>query len=366
MCLLLQMKRFLVFLAVCCVCVSAMSQPVRATTRDLEDIWKVSKDRALVPYEGETTRSIHFSLSSEAKGTQLVIEDRREFTILINGQLMARTVGRVQWDVDSLFKQHKESLFFSVFQSQKIYYLKTYLLLSTPISEWDNPIRTGIYFKDFSIVASLILFVFLVVLFQMNPRLAIDYLNVVKLFSVQERDEPTVASRIGSSINLLFFGWVSFLYGFLLLVVFYFASDRLVVAKNFMFDSVSQGLLHWVILSLIILVVLVLKLILIASLSTLFVLRSTVRFQFFNFVRQLFVSAALVGVLSSFYFIFGTSGVNSFYYLLVLNIILMWVGLLFLFFKLIARTSPPIFHLFSYLCVSEIIPLMILVKVLLF
>jgi hypothetical protein len=56
----------------------------------------------------------------------------------------------------------------------------------------------------------------------------------------------------------------------------------------------------------------------------------------------------------------------NYYTLLKLGCILLVIGVGILYFKLQARTTFHSFHLFSYLCATEIFPLVILVKVLLF
>lgn len=328
--------------------------------------WQVMEKGTLVPYTGQHTRAIHFTVSPVMRDKILLISDRAGFSVFINGVLAVNNVKQLRWPMDSLWKSNKGKIFISVYEQQRIRSLKTTLESIVLATDPGNPLRAGNYFSDFLVLAALLLFAFFVVLFRMNPRLAFDYVNVIKFFSIQERDEPTVASRIGSSLNLLFFALISFFYSYLLLIVFYFAADRLSLSSAFVFKSLPVAFLNWIVLSVILFAVLLAKLAWIAGLSSLFVLRDTVRFQFFNFVRQLFISAVLMAILASFYFIFGVRSERSFYYLIVISIGLLITGIIFLFLKLMARSAFPVFHLFSYLCASEIIPLMILVKVLLF
>jgi len=112
--------------------------------------------------------------------------------------------------------------------------------------------------------------------------------------------------------------------------------------------------------------VLMFKLLLIFIFSQLFGLRDTVRFQFFHFVRLLFISGVGLGVILVLYFIFKTSSTSAFASLLLIASIFIIISVGILFLKLLGRTGLPVFHLFSYLCASEIIPLIILGKVLLF
>ncbi|HEV8512709.1 MAG TPA: DUF4271 domain-containing protein, partial [Cyclobacteriaceae bacterium] len=86
--------------------------------------------------------------------------------------------------------------------------------------------------------------------------------------------------------------------------------------------------------------------------------------QFFNFIRVLMLSLALIAIVSLFCFSFGINA--NYFTLMKAGCMLLLMGAGLLYFKLQARTTFHSFHLFSYLCATEIFPLMILVKVLLF
>jgi len=336
------------------------------TIYNLRQDWKVQEKNSMVQYAGQKRSTIHFALEKKAVGGKLVFYDRSEYSVFINGKLMARKQDSLTLKVDSLWSRHQGKLFFSIHQNKPVYSLQTLLLMPVAKSTFDNPLRAGSFFKDFVILASFILLAALVILFRVNSRLTLDYLNVVKLFSIQERDEAIVAGRIGSSVNLFFFGLISFLLGLLLLIIFHTAADRVRLAGEFVFQSTSQIFLTWLLLSSLIFIILIIKLILIVSFSLLFGLRDTVRFQFFNFIRLLFVTTILMGGVALVYFIVQTQRSGYYYHLLTVGCVLVIIGTLLLFMKLLARTSFPVFHLFSYLCATEVIPLMILGKVILF
>jgi hypothetical protein len=358
------MKQFLSLLIGLLFSISGHCQS--PATYNLCPDWNVQEKESYVKYTGQKSKAIHFTLNKKSLGSILLIFNRAEYSVFINGKLIARKRDSLQLRVDSLWAQYRGSLFISVYQKQPIYSLTTLLLLPVDKSDFDNPVRQGNYFKDFVILASFILIALLVILFRVNPRLTFDYLNVVKLFSFQERDEAIVAGRIGSSINLFFFALISFLLSLLLIIIFYVASDRIRVAAEFVPHSTLHAFLSWVILSCIILLVLIAKLVLIASFSLLFNLKSTVRFQFFNFIRLLFVTSLAMGLIAIIYFIFHSQNPALFYNLLIVGSLFVVAGTVFLFLKLLARTAFPVFHLFSYLCATEIVPLMILGKVILF
>ena len=107
-----------------------------------------------------------------------------------------------------------------------------------------------------------------------------------------------------------------------------------------------------------------LKLILVSGVSLLFGWRDTAGFQFFNFIRGLVVALLLIGTVS----ILGFSlrfGVD-YYFLVKCFFVMLAINAILIFFKLLSRESTSAFHLFSYLCATEIMPLLILTKVFLF
>jgi len=84
----------------------------------------------------------------------------------------------------------------------------------------------------------------------------------------------------------------------------------------------------------------------------------------FQFHPVLVTSLFLIGGVSILCF---STGINVNYYFLVKCFCLMLsIGAILMFFKLLNRESTRVFHLFSYLCATEIFPLVILIKVFLF
>ncbi|HLZ16451.1 MAG TPA: DUF4271 domain-containing protein, partial [Cyclobacteriaceae bacterium] len=120
---------------------------------------------------------------------------------------------------------------------------------------------------------------------------------------------------------------------------------------------------QWIFLALAILGLLMAKLAF-ASLFGLMYGWDIASFQFFNFVRVLILSLTLIAAISVFCFSLQID--INYFTLLRFGCLLMVLGAGLLYFKLQTRTSFHSFHLFSYLCATEIFPLVILVKVLLF
>jgi len=149
-----------------------------------------------------------------------------------------------------------------------------------------------------------------------------------------------------------------------LITALYFAKEGLSFLTYPSFATTGRYLWQWLFLALEILGALMAKLAFIASIALLFGWRDITGVQFFNFIRVLILSLALIAIVSLFCFSFGIY--VNYFSLLKAGCILLLMGTGLLYFKLQARATFHSFHLFSYLCATEIFPLMILVKVLLF
>jgi len=332
--------------------------------KDLKDYWTVSKGDHLEDYHGQSVNTIHLRVIDQFKGGVISIEAPDEFALFINGQLQLRSKSKLKLNVDSLLTVRTGTPLLSIFQKGNVKTIQTNLIYKTYLAN-ENFYREAAYFSDFVILGTLVLFGFFVILFRSNTRLTIDYLNLTKVFAIQEREEAIVTGRIGSSVNILFFVFISLLFGLLLIIIFNEGPPVLNFSIENSIHSTAEVFAWWLFLSLIILIFLIIKLFLIWCMSALFGFKGVVRFQFFNFIRSLYVASALTGIALSIYFILELKAPDFFYYVLISACGFMIMGVFFLYFKLMARTSSSIFHLFSYLCGSEIIPLMILIKVLL-
>jgi Domain of unknown function (DUF4271) len=341
----------------------AGSQPTEIR-KDLSAHWKVLEGDRMEDYQGQAVHTIHLFVTDQFKGGILSIKAPGEFTLFINGQLQLRAHSEYKLNVDSLLAMRAGTPLLSIFQKGNVTSIQTDLISHAQL-ENENLTRESTHFNDFVILSSLLLFGFFVILFRSNTRLTVDYLNLEKLFSIQEREEALVTGRIGSSINILFFVFISLLCGVLLMVIFRWDPPELYLSHKGSIHSSASAFAQWLVVSLAIFIFLILKLLLIWIMGTLFDYKGVVRFQFFNFIRSLYIASALMGFVLLGYFMLEIKNPDFFYFLLASACGFMILSAFILYFKLMTRTSSSFFHLFFYLCGSEIIPLMILIKVLL-
>jgi len=333
----------------------------REIIKDLKDTWQVLKGDRLVDYQGEPVQTIHFFVNDQCKGGTILIKAPGEFALFVNGQLLVRTTMQFNLNVDSLLSIKGDSPLLSVYHKRNVKTVKTELI-HTGNMEHFNLIRASTHFNDFVILSSLLLFGFFVILFRFNTKLTIDYLNLIKVFSIQEREDGIFTGRIGSSVNILFFVFISSLWALLLLIAF---NNGPLVLQKISIHSTLGAFGWWFLVSVILLVFLFLKLVVLWIMSAIFGLEGLVRFQFFNFIRSLYITSVLVGIALLVYFILELENPDFFYYLLASACGFMIFNAFIFYLKLMNRTSSAVFHLFSYLCGSEIISMMILTKVLL-
>lgn len=333
--------------------------------KDLKQDWKIMSNNEYLEYhQSKYAPTIYFLIDANLfGGASLRIESEKKFSVFINGKLIStQEKGVILYDLDSLSSLYSNPLQVSVRRPNVP--ISTQLVLKKAKAESADLIeRKGEYFLNFSILASLLLLIFFVALFRTNPKLTFDYLNFTRLFSVQEHEENVMALRITSSANLLYYTFTSLLAALQLMVIFKFASVELSLATFFQANSLMESFYQWLWLSTIILGILFGKLILIGVFSYLYKSTEIAALQFFNFIRLFFFTFGIITILLIFFFmnkvIDPTWYFNLFY--LMAAIFIFWELIIFL--KLTARLPFRIFHLFFYLCASELIPLVILLKV---
>jgi len=337
---------------------------------DLSKDWKVFTNEnfeSFVPNAHVKDKAIYFEVDPGRyhKGSHIELEGARPFSVYINYQQIASDTKFISLDIDSLLTKIPMPWVFSAYHSEGLSWLKTKVVSPSELRpDISNTVRAPGFYLDFSIIVSIVLLTYFVVLLRTNPRLTMDYLNFVRLFSIQEREDTLLNSRISASANILYYFFCSLVAGFALLTILHFGGDLIPISKSFTANSFSESLLQWLKISGIILIVLLIKLILIAGLARLFNFREAPSPQFYNYVRLTFFVSILSGIVCLCYFVFKIQSPKAYDFLLstIIFLLILWVVIIGL--KLLRQSSFRFFHLFSYLCASELIPIVILIKIL--
>jgi len=340
------------------------------TVRDLQPEWKVYVDeryQPLLPERLGDFRTVYVGVDAgHYPGHSLYLACPEPVHLFINGQLAGSFRGEITFALDSLGQRFGEPLWLALHSADKLTGLHTRIVSirqGSTTSSQSLVSRPPTFFRDYGILVSVFLVFFFVLLFRTNPQLTLDYFSFSKIFSSSERNETQLASRITSSENLLFYLFCALLTGFLLSAILYSASPFFRAARPLTFTSIGSSFLIWGRLSFFILLLLAAKLCIVLIFSTLFNFRETISFQFFNFLRFVLFTSLFLAAISLALFVFRVTVPAWYERLVVLGLVMLTAGSVVVLMKLLRKSHLSFFHLFSYLCISEFIPLVILFKI---
>lgn len=330
---------------------------------DLKPRWMILDGESLRKFEAPS-KMIYLTVDlDKMEPGFLDLQSRNDFYLFVNTFLVSKG-NHFRLKTDSLKEKYGVSIRLSFFQSEGISDLSTRLVILKPLNPLANTHRPDNSFSNFMVMATVLLVIFFTTLLRTNPQLTLDYLSVIKLFSLKRRDETQFTLRVTSSVNLLFYFFCGLLTSLAILVASRYSADGLSVINDKLQLSTVGYFGEWLLVSLIVCLILMLKLGVVSLFTLLFGMRDTSGFQFFNFVRALVVSLTIIGSTSIFCFWIGIHA--NYYFLMKCFCAMLMLGVILMYLKLLTRESSNPFHLFSYLCATEIFPLMILIKVLLF
>ncbi|MBX2961088.1 MAG: DUF4271 domain-containing protein [Cyclobacteriaceae bacterium] len=333
---------------------------------DLQADWLVFSDGAFREFkDNDQVKAIHIRLNpSRYRGDQLLVESEDWFSVFINDELITDNVKYLALPIDSI--QHRSALISLVGdRSIKRKNQKTLIITASSSTTIPGPVvRPKNDSRNFVIAAGLLLIVLLAFMLRLNPKLTLSYFSLSRLFSLRESDEGQSLARIGSSANLLFYLFASLSVGFVIMVIVIGVDPQYRIQYLLKGQSFVELSIRWLQLSGGVAVAIFLKAILITMMSILFGINDQSGFQFLGFIRSIMLITVLFTGAIVFYFILNGSHEPwySFSYASLRWLMTAWIILIFL--KLMRRTPFSVFHLFSYICATELIPFFVAVKLL--
>ena len=348
----------------------AVPGSAEAIEKDLKPDWMVQgSDGGFTSYKhgGSANEVIYFRIDAkDLSGRSIILRDMRPFKWFVNHQL-AGSGNAFVVNIDSLartFSSH--DLLFAVHRDDR-----RFVNLTTVVSgERAEPAtdglvkREGSFFRDFGVLGIVLLTGLVVVIARLNPKLASDYFSFSGVFSTRESQESQLSTRIGSSTNILFFAYCSMLLAYYLMIVFQFTISEFPLASFFQGDHFWSVVLQWLKLSFYLLVLFFIKIILIFGLSYLFGIPEIAGIHFFNWVRLLLIIFGVLTIILFVYFIWHGQSATVHATLLKLLGWAMGGWIVLIFLKLSGSAGTSLFHLFSYICATELIPFLFIIKVL--
>lgn len=290
-----------------------------------------------------------------------------------------KIVDRIQYDgcrlydLDSLMSNYnQESLFVSFFKKSLNPDLVTTTLMTTQpirnIQAQSKPLQqiTKRYrdqFLDFYIIAILMVAAYCAFLLNKYPKGFRDFFNFSKAFSFSFKEEKVLTQRNMSTVNALFL-WLYSMIITLVIILFWKIFGRIPELFEFVaFESFSSCFVSWFVLSLLAYAVVWMKYVLIKTLCSMLNVDKIAQIHFFNFMRISFIFVTAIFIALSVVYLTFVDQTVPFTIGLYLFLSLLVIRIIILLFKLIGDSSFRKIHLISYLCTTEILPLLIGIRI---
>jgi hypothetical protein len=359
----------------------AQSPDHLVTVKDLKSKWlTVDRDGThYVPYirGGSLTYPVIGMILNAGDGAGLILSIciPEGTAIFMNNKIVDRTDagGCRNYNIDSLRSIHsQQSLFISFFKENlNPDLITTALMVAQPMGSFQaqsNSIpqikkRPDDHFSDFFVIAILLVAAFYAFLRNRYPKGYRDFFNFSKAFSMTLKEEKVLTQRNMTAANALFLLMYSMVISLIIILFWKIFQGIPDLFKFVALNTVSSCFVSWIVLSLMAYTVVGMKYILIKVLCSLLNIDKIALIHFFDFMRisLIFVSATLI--ISSVMFLSVLGQIVSFNIILYWFMILLGVRIVILLFKLIGGTSYRKIHLIPYLCTTEILPLLIGIRI---
>lgn len=341
------------------------------TVYDLQNDWLFysADDQSYLPYIPKNevhTKAIHFKLDLDRfPGDRLIIHAYKGLSLLVQNQYIGYFGGDTTtvFSLDSL-KAHygQPQLWITLYHPEGNFkFLYTYIgkqkifsISRSPVNEIVSRQRN----RDKSLFSIIIIVIFGIFTWLLNvfPQDFKEFFNVSAVFTLRSVDEDIYKSKVLSKTQLVFLFGHSLLLSYLMISFFYFRSQQGGAGAAF-----DHEILPWWIYNGVLWFGLILfKYLLVSVFSFLFDMRDKINLYFFDFIKLSvsFYSAVFLFVIVVFF-----SGYhhleNTVNFLIKLAIIFSFVRFIILYFKLRGSTSIKNLHLFSYLCSTELLPIVL-------
>lgn len=315
--------------------------------------------------DNRDTEAIHFAVSEEQRGKVLEVKLTGTFFIFFDGKLVAQREGSYRVRTDSLLDAREVSpVSITLFQKGMDVDLLSARLLHPRTSSPPEQLKASSHFRDFVASAGLILIIFFIGLLKVNAKISADFFSLTKLFSLRDSEDSQSHGRFAISSNVGFYVFVCFLSGYLLLIITRHLPEDYALRYAVSTETYGATVWLWTKMSLLMLLLLIGKLVMVMLLSSLFGMKTVAVSHFFNWLRLILIMSSVLTVIVFAYFINRAYEPVLYQTFLVIfvSLLITWIAILFL--KLSSRSEHGMFHLFSYICATEVIPILVSVKIL--
>ena len=342
--------------------------------KDLKSEWLFynSKEANYLPYipeNGQQTNAIHFFLNIDRyPGESLIVNYPDNTSLWIDDKLIQNYAKSelVITRIDSLREIIPgEELHIILYNPNKNFnQLRT--IVGHEATTWNsydqlNKItkRKDFAEKDSFLIITLIIISLFTLLFQLFPKDFRDFFNIGSLFLVSTASDDFFKPKTQLKAQMIFLLALSSLIAFLLVVYHYY--QPLQPLTSLLGDAGVIG--SWMIITFLTYLVIISKYLLIYLASALFNIGDKINYYFFEIVILSMVFYTLLFILLAGIELLSFSSTESFIKIMVYPIVVFYIlRLIILFFKIRSGTSIKNLHLFSYLCSTELLPIVIGLK----
>lgn len=351
------MKRVILVLLFGWLAIATFAQDTD-TTLAWQPEWHIWKDDHLAPSIHWQQENVGYFRPPPAAANRLSIRSRSSFSVWIDSDFVLGYTKPVTLSIDSLRAKFGPDFWIGVRVPDGLGELR--LELQMPRQQVARPFLQLVPardFRDFVTIVSLFLVAYALVVWRISPRLFYEYFNMFRLLSTRERDE-TQLLRITSSQNILYYFFLGAWWS--LLGVLLAAKDPSAAIQLFFPTArFADLMLNWGALTVFIVALLFLKYGLQLVFSNVYSILDHAADQFFTFVRLCFLVVSFVSVWLFGSYLFELSPAAPYPKAVVVLLFFSLLSILFMQIRLMKGTAFRMFHIFSYLCITEVIPLLI-------
>lgn len=347
---------------------------------DYHDDWQVFDEqyKAYVPYIRNEHKDYNsFSLffdSENYRGYKLLYFSSKENYLFINASLQ-RKLPVDQWvvmDVDSLKEKYGKTKVFLTFYGNNTSVEAISVLVGNKVSKVEKSIQISdslltviprelTPFQDYLILSILFLAICYAFLYNIQPKAFDRYFSIKDLLTINLREDSLVINKPFDLANLLFVLNLSFTLSFIIMLVQNEETDLFSVSTILMESESLMGFfINFLELGIVVFFILIGKYIALAILTNLYRLENITNIHFFKVIQASSIFFLLLAIGLSFCSVSYPDVLRNAQEILFVPISFFFIVRLILIYFTINKLTPlKNLYLFSYLCIVELIPLIV-------
>jgi len=356
---------------VCGYCIpQAAGQQLETTyieVYDMQEAWYYNTDEGFLPYipeNGDFSKSIAFHFDPHRyPENYLSIRSPYNTAIFFNGALKFNSKDSLYLNLsaDSLSGLYDSPIVISVFSPLGITAAVETKITKRRVAVANTGLQVGAMSRsavgyDHLTVIILLLSGLIILLSQTEKRTFSEFYSLILFSMGRVRDDSVYKLKLFDWPNLGFFLFQSALITWLLLLLERFYG----LEYSFQLFAGAHIYIRWITITLMVFMSLVVKYLLIKNLGSLFDLKSSASYYFFEYMRMSMIFFGSIGLALAIFLIRWPDLMPD-VIRIVLHILMAFLALRFIvIFIRIGKLTPfKNLHLFSYLCTTEILPIVI-------